>query len=242
VTLTLRRAGAPGTGTVFDTLLNQNGPTSTSGTSNQTMATGPLNGAERDTLIQFDLGAIPSGAGLGALNASGTTIVDARLLLTEGAVPPNGAGTINVHRITSAWSEATASWNNSPTHDPTAVTSFGNGYGLGSTSNGIYAYTLPGVPLASLVTGWVQGTFPNDGILLEDPGPNHTNFVTSEWGTVSQRPALSVTYTLTCNPGFADCNGNGADGCEASITTAQSCGACGHACAAGQVCNNGTCM
>ena len=44
-----------------------------------------------------------------------------------------------------------------------------------------------------------------------------------------------------CAPGFADCNGSIADGCEADLRVPANCGSCGHACSAGQVCNGGTC-
>ncbi len=37
----------------------------------------------------------------------------------------------------------------------------------------------------------------------------------------------------TCAPGFADCNGNPADGCEANLASLTSCGTCGNACAGG---------
>ncbi len=46
----------------------------------------------------------------------------------------------------------------------------------------------------------------------------------------------------TCTTGFGDCDGNAANGCEASVTADNAnCGACGTACAAGQVCSAGAC-
>ncbi len=45
-----------------------------------------------------------------------------------------------------------------------------------------------------------------------------------------------------CSPGFLNCNGNGADGCETSINANPNhCGACGNVCAAGQSCVAGAC-
>jgi hypothetical protein len=45
-----------------------------------------------------------------------------------------------------------------------------------------------------------------------------------------------------CNSGFADCDGNPANGCETNLSAdANNCGACGQACAAGQVCSGGQC-
>jgi hypothetical protein len=47
-----------------------------------------------------------------------------------------------------------------------------------------------------------------------------------------------------CNAGFADCNNNKLrDGCEANLSNdANNCGACGAACAAGQICSTGKCI
>ncbi|MDB5213374.1 MAG: Tryptophan synthase alpha chain [Myxococcaceae bacterium] len=48
-----------------------------------------------------------------------------------------------------------------------------------------------------------------------------------------------------CTPGFADCNGTSADGCETNLQThAGNCGACGKRCdsAAGQPCIEGKCL
>ncbi len=45
-----------------------------------------------------------------------------------------------------------------------------------------------------------------------------------------------------CNAGFADCDNNAANGCEANtLGDRNNCGACGNACAAGQVCSSGAC-
>ncbi|MBK6534566.1 MAG: VCBS repeat-containing protein [Deltaproteobacteria bacterium] len=46
-----------------------------------------------------------------------------------------------------------------------------------------------------------------------------------------------------CSDGYADCDGMAANGCEVQTSTAvANCGACGRACAAGQVCTMGACM
>ncbi len=47
---------------------------------------------------------------------------------------------------------------------------------------------------------------------------------------------------LACEAGFGDCNGDRADGCEASMLTDPShCGSCGARCGAGQQCREGRC-
>jgi hypothetical protein len=60
--------------------------------------------------------------------------------------------------------------------------------------------------------------------------------------TGSSTPCVGGACTPTCNPGYANCNGVANDGCEVSIATNLHCGACGRACAAGQVCRAGACV
>jgi hypothetical protein len=46
----------------------------------------------------------------------------------------------------------------------------------------------------------------------------------------------------TCNPGFANCDGNAANGCETNLNSNRMhCGRCGNACSSGQECVNGMC-
>ena len=46
-----------------------------------------------------------------------------------------------------------------------------------------------------------------------------------------------------CSAGLADCDGNPANGCEVTLSSnAANCGACGTACAAGQICTQGACQ
>lgn len=58
-------------------------------------------------------------------------------------------------------------------------------------------------------------------------------------GTVA---CMGRCVIATCSEGFGDCNGSVADGCETDVRRSTvHCGACGHACAAGQSCIAGTC-
>jgi hypothetical protein len=239
VNLTVRRAGA--SGSVYDASLNASTPTTNNGAS-QTSSTGPVGGAQRDTLIQFDLSTIPSGAALAALNASGVNVGNAYMTLAEGPLStqaPSGVGTINVHQVTSSWTESTVTASTAPTYNATATVSFGNGYSASNT----YPHFVPSINIPTLVQGWAATPSSNYGVLLEEsPDTNHTTFVTSEYSAVGDRPALTVLYTLTCSTGFADCNNNGSDGCEKSVSTdVNNCGACGNVCPAGDVCAAGVC-
>lgn len=47
---------------------------------------------------------------------------------------------------------------------------------------------------------------------------------------------------FVCTDGFGDCNGDATDGCEADLTVPSSCGACGTACGAYQICEAGACV
>jgi hypothetical protein len=54
---------------------------------------------------------------------------------------------------------------------------------------------------------------------------------------------LGVCKVVRCEEGWGDCNGEGADGCEAELGSSSShCGACGVACAKGEVCASGACV
>ncbi|MBL8602616.1 MAG: hypothetical protein JNK72_11900 [Myxococcales bacterium] len=64
------------------------------------------------------------------------------------------------------------------------------------------------------------------------------------FGNAAARCAMGVCGLGACNPGFADCDGNAANGCETGLNTTAACGACGRACAppnADAQCANGQC-
>src|SRR5690606_15747657 len=48
---------------------------------------------------------------------------------------------------------------------------------------------------------------------------------------------------VVCQSGRGNCDGDGNDGCEVNLNTAEAhCGACGNACATGETCSAGTCQ
>jgi hypothetical protein len=209
-------------GSVADAAIANKLPPKNYGAS-QVASTGTVDGVERRMLLRFDLGDIPAGPATNVTNASG--------FLAEGPIAAT-PGTIAVHRVLSPWSEGAVTWQSfAGAFDPAVEA---------STSN---AAPYLGYDLDALVAGWVHGIFPNHGILLEQQ-VGTTNLWTSEQPDVFLEPALHVCYTLSCAPGFADCNGQGTDGCETDLTSPASCGACGNACAfpnADAACVNLTC-
>jgi hypothetical protein len=45
-----------------------------------------------------------------------------------------------------------------------------------------------------LVQGWLNGTISNNGVTVRSTSADGVDFRSSEYGTVSQRPTLSITY------------------------------------------------
>lgn len=60
-------------------------------------------------------------------------------------------------------------------------------------------------------------------------------------GVGSPALASSELHVSGCAADSADCDGNGANGCESSLSTTTNCGACGKACPAAMACVNHTC-
>lgn len=75
----------------------------------------------------------------------------------------NAAGCLDVtmHRVTSAWSEGTLTWQNKPTHDATvaARACVGDSFDLG----------LKTFDITALVHDWLNGVYPNLGVVIRDP-------------------------------------------------------------------------
>lgn len=61
--------------------------------------------------------------------------------------------------------------------------------------------------------------------------------------TPTATPTPTPTPSTSCAPGFANCNGVDADGCEINLMTdPQNCGTCGNTCPVGTTCSDGGCV
>jgi hypothetical protein len=171
-------------------------------------------------LFRFDTSTIPVNA----------TITSATLALSQ--LSP-GPGSWNAHLITAPWNEATVTWQ-----------SFGNAFNpavFKSVSIGTASVVFD---VAPQLQAWVNGSSPNHGLVIEQLGGGQSKIKTAEWAVPGARPFINACYTVACAPNFADCNGVGADGCEANLASVANCGACGNVCALAHAtpsCSAGAC-
>jgi Concanavalin A-like lectin/glucanases superfamily/Disaggregatase related repeat len=141
------------------------------------------------SLLHFDMGAIPAGAG----------ILEATLSLYR----KSGSGSdqpVSAHRIMNSWSEDAVTWESRETgtkwdtagvdFDLTAVATTPVG-----PDNRRYEWNI-----TPLVQGWVDGSYPNYGVVLAAAidGMPGEEFFTSDHTTPSQRPNLSIAYACEC--------------------------------------------
>jgi hypothetical protein len=161
-----------------DTYINAGSPLSNYGT-DTTFEVRPDNGADRRGLVRFDLSSIPSNA----------TITSATLYLYS---LDNKAGqTTSIYRVTSNWNENTATW--------LSWSLLGGDFDSGTP----YFAFIPDqnncmltMNIANLVQAWVNGTYPNYGLILYSTGPNHTiKYSSKENGTASRNPKLDIIYS-----------------------------------------------
>jgi uncharacterized repeat protein (TIGR01451 family) len=136
--------------------------------------TGMVSGGRKRSLLRFESSdPVPSGA-----------VVDwatFKIYLKGNS----GGSTVNLHRITVPWAESSVTWNQFNNGFATAVLGAFNPAG-----NGWYS-----VDVTALAQAWVGGTYPNYGVLLDQPAAlGYEVYYASEYGTVSKRPKLGVCF------------------------------------------------
>jgi LruC domain-containing protein/RHS repeat-associated protein len=108
----------------------------------------------------------------------------------------------------------------------TATANYGDG-------TGAHPVTLSGGSFSFSYVYASAGTYPVSLTVADDDG-----------GASVANFTANIT-ALSCGSGFADCDGNAANGCEASLGTTTNCGACGNVCAAPNgtpSCSAGSCQ
>jgi hypothetical protein len=162
-----------------DTYIKADSPLSNFG-DDTTFEVRPDNNADRRGLVKFDLSSIPTNA----------TISSATLYLHEKS--SKAGQTTSIYRVTSPWNENTVTW--------LSWSLLGGGFD-GSIS---YFTFVPDqsncmltLDITSLVQLWVNGTYPNHGLMLYSMGPNHIiSYASKEDGTADRRPKLDIVYSV----------------------------------------------
>ncbi len=137
----------------------------------------PDNGSygEIVTIVQWDISSIPASA----------TVTGASVSFNY---TNNSSGVYNFYSQDSAWSEATVDWNDLD-QGPTVLATvppFTSGVGTS-------ALNASGV---ALVQGWVDGSIPNNGLILRTGGTNN-GIVMDSNESQGPAPTLEVTYTTS---------------------------------------------
>ena len=224
-------------GSVQDALIREAEPEKNFGASGSLTASSGAASTVRHGLLRFDVSSIPHGS----------LVVSADLSLT--ALLQSG-GT-HVHAVQTPWDEATVTWGlfsrqgerlgagpaGAFLRSVEANVSFAQGGGVGSTG------------LRALAQGWIDGSVPNFGVLLErDREEGIIVYASSESPTVAARPQLRICY----QPAIEAC----AAGCPADQVCAagacrlpdegQTCygvpDTCPNDCSGNGVCDRGTCF
>lgn len=100
----------------------------------------------------------------------------------------SGARTVNVHRATAEWQENSVTWNN-----------FGNSFAPEIVDSFVAdALGWHSADVTDLVSDWIDGIYPNYGLVLEQDATewrDFTEYASSESAAVEMRPILEIGYT-----------------------------------------------
>ena len=100
--------------------------------------------------------------------------------------------TVDVHRITDSWDENVVTWFNfNGAFDPTVQASFLNN-----------AAGWAEVDITALVGSWLDGTYPNYGLLLDQKNKDYprAQYCSKEYPNPVYEPYLQVCYTTSTGP------------------------------------------
>jgi hypothetical protein len=196
-TTTLQPDGANGIDTYVQSF--GAGGTNTSNTNYGTSASLIFNyysAYDSEVLLQFDLSSLPI-----------ATLNNATLSITTASTTGSVSMTYLVDKILEPWNESTVTWNTKPARS-------GNNYASATVPiNGVANWNI-----TSLAAEWLAGTSANYGMSLYRAGSTgsasnsnwYRNGLSSDFGTASSRPKLTLTYVPV--PGVADVSANANNG------------------------------
>ena len=157
-----------------DSHIRQGGPTSNYGTYTALTVNWSPNQPNRG-IVEFNLAPIMS-----------ATINSAYIDLYNRANNPNDY--FGIYRCTATWAEMTVTWSNQPAHFATAYAQ------MNITGTGSFKFDVK-----TLVSEWAAGTYVNYGFKLikRTESGTYPYFVSSDYGTATNRPKITVDYTPT---------------------------------------------
>jgi len=94
---------------------------------------------------------------------------------------------ISIYRVTGNWAENSVTWNSQPTFDNTVIA---------TESIEHLDFTLYSFDITSLVQGWANNTYPNQGLMIRGPETPSTGFRGFDTREGSYKPQIVVSYTL----------------------------------------------
>lgn len=174
-------------------------PTTMDGTSQFLSVFNDGGGNVQHTVLQFDVSSVPAGSTI----ASATLRVWRDSNLWSGG--DSGLPT-NAFRGTKPWVETQVTWNQAsnvlpwtnPGGDFVGTTGVqgtnpyaSNTLNLPDGTPGIFPLDLN---IASLVSEWVNGVHPNDGVFLQAPAGDQLHFHSREAGDPTVRPTLTIVF------------------------------------------------
>ena len=197
-TVTITEGSSAHSGTVYtgvtDTYMQQVNPTLNYHTSSTFSVTSWAVGDNARGVVKFG----------GLSNVTGpVTVTSASIFLRSANT--TATQVFALHRIKLALDATQLSWNNRLTGTPWPVAGAFDSASIDTTpvasvtglTNGNWA-EFTGAAVAALVAGWINGTLPNEGVLIkrnpeaEDAVPS--SFMSSQSGTSVSRPYLVFTY------------------------------------------------
>ncbi|KYF52723.1 hypothetical protein BE04_07245 [Sorangium cellulosum] len=150
-------------------------------------------GVDKSCLLKWTLSGIPAGSTVQSASIT--------LQVTDGS-----SNTYNVYEVKRSWSESQVTWNNA-----TSTTAWATAGAMGSTDRGNLVGSVTGsagsrtITLnaagVALVQAWVDGTSNNGVVIASSSNTNGIDFASSEHGTVSYRPKLTITYGTSSGTG-----------------------------------------
>jgi hypothetical protein len=158
------------------------------------LSTNGQSSASERSLLEFDLSAIPA-----------VTVIDSAVFNLYLYFWSGKHDTVKAYKVTNAWLEGDGdvngvTWNYRDKNGPVLWNVAGGDYdtatigSLNIKSTGWYS-----MDLIDLAQEWIDGTTPNNGIILTPPlsAGDHLNYYYSSENTMyaSQRPRLTITYS-----------------------------------------------